>query len=432
MPHKAVDERTVLYGDATDYWSHTSGSTTHKLYTLKDAQLRQLTYLKMPATVINERRADGTRPPSAYSIERHLIVIKPHGIQQEASYPPYWGWYIDAGRTSTYITELGPWPEVNADLLLDGSVTRFNVDNIARTNFLKKLSERAGKGQVELGVAAGEFRETCDMFTDLAGKTRRQIHKIANLKSLTATSVTRFLHTASRVGVEEALVRVGKRNTHTFETIIDAWLTYQMGIKPLMKDAFDGVVWLKAAQEQNKLRLVVNVKSGYEEVNEVELQMGYRNVNWCEFDTFVKFQRITGSHYACAYEVPTVASIPEQLGLYNPASVAWNLLRFTWLTDAIIDIGGWLDAMCAARNCRFVEGTNSTIQRCRAMSIRYEDPFEGRKTYTRLPLPVIDVDKFNRTVLGHGVMPPTLPGVRVNLGLTAMANAIAALTKVVR
>ena len=119
--------------------------------------------------------------------------------------------------------------------------------------------------------------------------------------------------------------------------------------------------------------------------------------------------------------------------MYNPAVVAWELARFSWMVDYVVDIGGWLNSMMAAQNTRFVEGTKSVIQRTGLVEFRdvSQPPVVPIQSDLDPLGALLQVEDFQRTVLNHGVMPSFLPGIRNKMNLDRLANSMAALTTLV-
>ena len=217
------------------------------------------------------------------------------------------------------------------------------------------------------------------------------------------------------------------------ERIVEGWLVVQFGLKPLCYDIYDGTVWLSHAQQAETLRLTVKVRGGASSEQDVQTRSCRFGGNGATYDIDAVVRQSVGVHYACDYEIPTKATIPEQLGLYNPASIAWELARFSWMVDYVVDIGGWLNSMMAAQNTRFVEGTKSVIQRAGLVEFRDVSqppvvPIQGDLDSLGA---LLQVEDFQRTVLNHGVMPSFLPGIRNKMNLDRLANSMAALTTLV-
>lgn len=432
MPHAPINDlktslRSLNYDSihVTGYTEHREGAGWVELGTLQ--------YLAMPETVINPKRPDGTRPVSNYWIKRQFVVLPRLKVKQGV--PPYSSWlYRTEGGSCPYSQDLiGTNPTWNASKLLPSWLVVQNVDALARTKFLTKLGERSGKDQVQLGAAAGEVRETIGMASDLGEGIVKGIRSIARNVSQSPKLVAKSLDLIREVGVREAANRVLRGDVRLLERIVEGWLVVQFGLKPLCYDIYDGTVWLSHAQQAETLRLTVKVRGGASSEQDVQIRSCRFGDNGATYDVDAVVRQSVGVHYACDYEIPTKATIPEQLGLYNPATIAWELARFSWMVDYVVDIGGWLNSMMAAQNTRFVEGTKSVIQRAGLVEFRDVSqppvvPIQGDLDSLGA---LLQVEDFQRTVLNHGVMPSFLPGIRNKMDLTRLANSMAALTTLV-
>ena len=380
-----------------------------------------------PASTVNPVRKDGTRAPSAYHIYR-VAIANPHASVSSA---PSSGWFAHHTANAPRLAQLGPSPAV-VDVMnyILGGWT--NVDALARTKFLNKLADASGKDQVQLGVAAGEVRETYGLAAELGEGLVRGVGSIATTVRRPPQSVANALYVYRREGAAAALRQLGSSDMRLLEYVVKSWLVVQSGLKPLAYDVYDGSVWLQAAQpEQDNLQLPVTLKGGASEEVKFERLLNQQGHNGSPCRIMGIFTQKSKVDYAGVYKIPTKAPLPMQLGLYNPALVAWELLRFSWMVDYVIDVGGWLRSFLAAEGTSFVEGSRSVKLQARLDGLRseawisppIEDPAEG-------PM-MIEVDKFFREVLNHGVMPSFLPGMKNKLNADRLANSIAAVTSLV-
>lgn len=432
MPHAPINDLRTSLRSLKYKKIHVTGYTVY-YEGESDGELGTIQYLAMPATVVNKPRPDGTRPVSNYWIKRQFAVLPRLKVKQGV--PPYSSWlYRMDGVSCPYSLRLiGRVPTENTVKLLPSWLVVQNVDALARTKFLKKLGERSGKDQVQLGAAAGEVRETINMAADLGIGIATGIRSIARNVSQSPKLIAKSLDLIREVGIRETANRVLRGDVRLLERIIEGWLVVQFGLKPLCYDLFDGTVWLSHAQQADTLRLTVKVRGGASSVQDVQLPSCRFGDDGCTYDVDAVVRQSVGVHYACDYEIPTKATIPEQLGLYNPATVAWELARFSWMVDQVVDIGGWLNSMMAAQNTRFVEGSKSVIQRTGLVEFRdvSRSPVVSIQSDLSSLKALLQVDDFKRTVLNHGVMPSFLPGVRNKMDLNRLANSMAALTTLV-
>lgn len=425
MPHPPISTYNAVPTEShvilSPSWS--PGSLNHVYGT----EVGSLNARVEPASTKNPVRSDGTRAPSAYHIYR-VAIANPHAAVSSA---PSGGWFAHHTGNAPRLAQFGGSPSV-ADVMnyiLDGWT---NVDALARTKFLNKLADASGKDQVQLGVAAGEVRETFRMAAELGEGLVKGVADIATSVRRPPKSIANALYVYRSEGAAAALRQLGSSDMRLLEQIVNSWLVVQFGLKPLAYDVYDGSVWLQAAQPEGEpLQLPVTLKGGASEEVQFERMFCQQGHNGSPCRIMGRFTQTSKVDYAGVYKIPTKAPLPMQLGLYNPALVAWELLRFTWMVDYVIDVGGWLRSFMAAEGTSFVEGSRSVKLQARLnglrseawISPRIEDPAKGPMMF--------EVDKFFREVLNHGVMPSFIPGMKNKLNANRLANSIAAVTSLV-
>lgn len=425
MPHGPIliNNRTLRTNDTLMAPSWSPTSVNH----LVNDDIAELVYREEPASTNNPVRADGTRAPSAYWIKT-LVVNNP--LARAETFNPT-GWFTILSpvcRLAQYSG--GSSAGFHSGVLkLDDQ----NADARARTTFLNKLADASGKDQVSLGVIAGEFRETVGLAADLATNVVKGVRNIAQIHRRPPESIANALYVHGREGGAAALKQLGGSDNALLQSIVSSWLVFQLGLKPLAYDIEDGVNFLAAQQASPEgLQLTATLKGGASEEYKYQrlLNQSFHNGNPIRLDG--NFVQKTSVNYAGVYKIPTKTPLPLALGLQNPALVAWELLRFTWMVDYVIDIGGWLRSFMAAEGTSFVEGSRSWLRKAYLDGIVSTS---GQGAISVDPAKVemmIAADFFERTVVSPaGVMPSFLPGMKNKLDLPRLANSIAALTTLV-
>lgn len=438
MPTPARFVNDVVRVPYHAFWKHSGGGGNYWA-TGKRECLVSRTYVDIPATVVNVKREDGTYPVSAYHMHRLVVRAsgKPLHNNQVIDYwtTGYWGWYTSDATTSTELPSdlMVPSGREAAEFLLPGGSFMTNVDTRARVKFLSKLANASGKDQVQLGAALGEIRETIGMTADLATGIVGGVRKIARNLNHSPSTIARALDSIRKYGFKETANRVLHGDTVLLERVVQGWLVYQFGIVPLVHDIYDGTVWAQAAATKGEYPLRVHIRGGAEDTVDVERIHTRDSVNSATYFLVGQYRQSGKVSYACDYYIPTNPSVTQQLGLYNPLAVAWEVARFSWLVDYVVDIGGWFRSMMAADQCSFLEGTKSVVRRSGLTKVvdRTSDYIPALKLPMKPGLPIVSADFFDRTVLAHGVMPPLLPGIKSKMNLHRLANSLAALTTLV-
>lgn len=426
MPHKAIDTGyrvdTTTHIESYPTWSPGSINVTNGL------QLQTMVWRQAPASVSNPIRADGTRPPSPYWAKSLVFINDVASVKTTRAS----GWCV---RHSAPAPRFMAYGNVPVKDMIDAFVhpVGVNVENRAKTKFLNELADMRGKGRFDLGVAAGELRETAHMVTDLANKLVMTPRKIADKIEETPERVISWLKKAERMGVENALRHTGRKDRVKLEFVTDAWLTYQLGLRPLASDIYDATVFLKAAQLEDGSSMGITVKGGASEEYRYDVTLVNEGYNGSPVSLIAEVVQVVKIDYSCVYKVPIRTSLQEQLGIDNPGSLAWELCRYSWLADYALGIGDWIRSMTAANGTRFLEGTMSKKRTARIDRLRSVAPsgttIEEDPARTRM---FLNIELFDREVLLRGVMPAAMPGVKHKLSLDHLANALSVLKNFVR
>lgn len=432
MPHGPVLENYYVAASVKMRQYHVTGYGPSDV-DIPGQAIVEWRYVRKDATVNNPKRPDGSRPVSAYSMDQILVQNAVRRIAQVNPVtikPGSWGWYTKSS-TRAYVLPLANLPAefvLSRQEWLPSVRRRTNTDALARTRFLNKLADASGKDKVQLGVMAGEARETIGMAHELARGLVTGIRKTASSVGQSPTLVSRALDSIRRYGVKETARRLLHGDVAALERTVQAWLVYQFGLKPLAYDLYDSSVYLQTELLKTDNYLTVAVRSGSEEVwDDTERLVNY-GTNDATYAIDGLVRKTCKVDFSCKYEIPTTTTLTQDLGLYNPALVAWELIRFSWMVDYAIGIGDWLRSTMAAQDTRPLEGTRSETLVGTLLSWRDAAPGSAWPTGPLGDPPLVLIRRFNRTVLNNGVMPSFLPGVKLHLGLNQLANSLAALT----
>lgn len=428
MPHPAISEDyhlkrpvQMIYAPS---WSPLSDNILNEL----DTEVR--TFRQEPASTNNPVRADGTRAPAAYHIRR-LTIANPPAFTETTNTN---GWFQKKSSIpSSRLSDLTG---------LDG-ISAFNAvmrplpvaaENLARQAFLKKLQEASSRA--ELGVFAGEFRETVDLASSLSLGVIDKTRDIAHELHFTPKSVSGFLQDVEkgRDPYRSATKRFGSIKTSIPQRIIDSWLVFQFGIQPLVKElpALTAALKTHRQAQGSSLSFERTVRGGSKVKTIHDIRLQGASVNASRVGIMGRFEQVDEVHFSCRYKVPVSPALDVQYGFNNPFALPWELVRLSWMCDYFLDIGGWLNSWYAGEGTSFVEGSMSRISRTRLQGLN-NVPLAGTEKIKRNPSLVpmmIEADYFKRDVLTAAVKPPGLPSFKQDgLGLTRLANVMSALTK---
>lgn len=196
-----------------------------------------------------------------------------------------------------------------------------------------KLRAKIKQESFNLAQNLAEYRQACSMF----GKF--------------ASDVVSVFHTLrSGRGFEKFIRALQSPRTRKEKALANRWLEYQFGLSPLMSDLYEASEWtankirqgfprIAEASHTNRLRSVTN---------------GGNNNGWAE----CRFYEERTVRKKAAYWIrdESLAQL-AQVGITNPALLAWELVPYSFVIDWAIPIGNWLsslDALVAVRDMKIV------------------------------------------------------------------------------
>lgn len=176
--------------------------------------------------------------------------------------------------------------------------------------------------KIDVAVTIAERKQTANMFYDNAVKIARA-YKLFRRK--------KYKRAAKELGISVPGVR-------------DRWLEYRYGWVPLMNDIYNACKLIQEKDKTNPQRLRSHVSAerledtqtsrsiygSYYEVKEIRRQ-------W--FRCFVRFD--FGPPIGFAEHLKTL----DDFGLLNPASVAWELVPFSFVVDWFLPVGDYLGSL---------------------------------------------------------------------------------------
>jgi len=267
--------------------------------------------------------------------------------------------------------------------------------------------------KVNLMQAAAERAQTARTIAEAA---------TAIAKSLAALKQGNFVKAANALGLHGRQVRrQDNRNYYNQQqSIAKGWLALQYGWKPLVNDIYG------AAQTLAEL----NIKSPVEKVVKQRTINHSDTASGRESNGFFTYQDSEQStltiRYVCSF---TLSNAPlktlSELGITNPALIAWELLPWSFVIDWFLPIGDFVSACDATNGLTFRSGTKTTFLRGRT-SRAYTHLRKASGKATGYAVARTDRVQVERTVLGS-FPSPQLPQPQNPLSFTHLANAMALL-----
>lgn len=312
----AVVTTKTRYSDGSETTSQTAFNAP--VHTCQRAQKSKNWYKPVAGTNISFRQ------PSSY--DRGVRNVKWTSGSWEK---------FSTGTSVTYQLQEG-YPYSRASLLMLDVRPHFaghyvsidnNLNNQAKTEALLKLK---GKNSLQLGADLLEAKST------------------VNMLSQSASSLGGVLKLAK----QGKFHLIPKQFKYHFggdgkKVPANMWLELQYGWLPLMKTIFDYAELSKEKLQKDMIFSVVRNVKDFQSYQDKELVP-----NWISSG---ESKRVHTCKLYASISDP-VAYRANQLGITNPASIAWEATRLSFVIDWLVPIGDFLDALSATMGLTFVGG----------------------------------------------------------------------------
>lgn len=196
----------------------------------------------------------------------------------------------------------------------------------AKERFLEKV--RSGDG-ASLGVSFAERRQS---FSMIAGRARQLRQAVSSLKQ---GNLKKFAETLA-MGDPEMAKRLLNQKHRVKRTAANQFLEYHFGWSPLIGDIFNACQTLSAPLPFGRVRA-----SSIQKIS--DLKSATSPGQWSMSG------KLSGQVRALVGAEVRVSNpdlyLLESMGLANPASVAWELVPWSFVVDWFVDVGGFLSQL---------------------------------------------------------------------------------------
>lgn len=259
---------------------------------------------------------------------------------------PY-SWYRIDGQSPLALTYNGPRTEREArgfstfgvaatdgyfaEAYRSSIVTRDKAYKMAENRLLSKIRNQ----DIDLGVSVGEFRETAQFVSQALVSAAKAVRQLRRGDVYGAFAVVR-----------------DKRGFDQWRDVPDAtaktWLAYKYALTPLMSDVYGAVEAVRKGREAYKDIYTARTSTSIPISCEVSTYNGWYK-NSCKGRHRVKGEvrfRVANPMFR----------VFDQLGLTNPAAIAWELVPLSFVADWFLPIGETLRGVMPPMGIDFVDG----------------------------------------------------------------------------
>jgi len=219
----------------------------------------------------------------------------------------------------------------------DGALTYGGIDinyltGCADDKAISNLFENISDQKVHIGNMIAERAQTFDLIAS-------SVTRIARFISSPRQAIAAFLSKGAKKGTLEAS---------------NDFLAFSFGVRPLISDIYG------AAQSLARLdssiysdTVIVHGRSTMTDLKTDKL------VNWYYTDSQTTRCKVT-IHYRLEYKITNgTASTLKNLGLINPAEIAWEVLPWSFVIDWILPIGNYIQSLTAETGLTFITGSKT-------------------------------------------------------------------------
>lgn len=242
-------------------------------------------------------------------------------------------WYTGSLNTSPYPGSSGSYYTIPAA----------EVENLRRI-CVNKLLLKIKDQKVNLVQMYAEKAQTAEMFAKTA---------LRLVETISALRKGHFNVAAAALGVNP-FTRAKRRFSRQYakdqsKAVANGWLELQYGWLPLISDCF-GAAELIAQKQFRELRVkastFVNMRrTSYSDTSDSR----WRTQNWAATELKCKYTVYFGSSYDALHTL-------SQVGITNPAYIAWELLPYSFVVDWFWPLGNWINTWDATNGLDFKDG----------------------------------------------------------------------------
>jgi len=225
----------------------------------------------------------------------------------------------------------------------------------------QKALAKVKDSDLNLAVAFGERAATADL---VANSARRIARGVRAARKLDVRGVARALG-CSELPRRRRRKKPSSRKRRR-EEAHNLWLEYQYGWKPILSDTFGAVEELNRRDNRFEDRYRVSCKASGMETDELYTGPIFDNIQSGIMKIRFGVRRRVRHRGYCrldwVLENPGAATLSE-LGITNPALVAWELVPFSFVVDWFVPIGSYLNQLDIGTGWSFKGGSFSTVTR---------------------------------------------------------------------
>lgn len=309
--------------------------------------------------------------------------------------------HSETKRGSGYGSVSVPFPQL---LRYDGPysywLSAHGVDDVPNVDLTfngldGRLRGRIKDSNLNMAQSVAEYRQAADMFANAASTVYRSFRSLRSGAAI--ADIARYMR---------------RRDRNIPGDIANRWLEYQYGFRPLMSDIYGMADELTKSMSGEYFRYVsTHSNERYEGATNRTCVLDSRTLFPYQTITQKQVKKVVRARYRIS-----VAGLKQlsQIGITNPALLAWELIPFSFVFDWMIPVGNYLSSLDALAGV-----SDLAVQRSYRIT---------KKTWATAGDTWETSVQFQRLAVNSGLSLPRL-AYQPSTSMLAVANGVALLTQ---
>lgn len=343
MPKTTLSELKDYFSSRYSFWTNKNGNYDYNYDNPRFARVQRIrNTVNTPGfRQLRTRKRPNGLPHNSFSYTEHRFHY-PYGVAWQESGPP-------GDRTRLTIVGIIPF----VDFHDENPVTDSMKDAINTQALNKSLTDLKGM-KVNLGVAFQQRKLTSNLILGTASKLAGA-YKFLRAGNLGGVANSLGL-TKSQVSSTLGRVRRRSSTSNVTKTLSSEWLALQYGWKPLISDVYNSAEQLAAMSDVRRIQLVSS-----------KTARGFHSsrVTWYNVPNVTRIAqgRYTRKYTYVFSHSSEILKDLSKWGVTNPASVAWEVLPWSFVFDWFIPLGNYIDNWDATLGLTFEKGSLTTFDK---------------------------------------------------------------------
>lgn len=236
-------------------------------------------------------------------------------------------------RNKRYQLDPSQWNEQYGNFCTVGNIP--GVPPNLELQALSKLASAARGTELNLGIAIGERKKTVELVVNTVKQLANALHQVkhGNMRGA-AKALGVSYREPPRQPYKKGGYIVKNADTLIGDPLTRKWLELQYGWKPLLQDVHSAAKLLEQASSATARSSRITGSARLQQTGDFSAAPSAYNIRGTVEDS-VKV----------VYYMAEQLSAPRSLGLEDPASVAWELLPWSFVFDWFLPVGTYLSTL---------------------------------------------------------------------------------------